>query len=571
MHFTLDLSIVHKMCDIIRINYPKYIVKLGLSKTNIGILIFLLLAAIVSFYIGEKFVIAGLDNTSLYFRPFDIPFLFQDETLALNLGAVFASAIFMPLRLIFSPGASIFFFLVNSIALGGYSIYRLIDSNVEKASVSLKIVTSLFYITALWGIWTIAHPNLIFIAAFGAVPSLIYLLGLKNASRSNWLELVFSSALLLITIYNPAAFILYLLQILALSAVIKGEHFKRVFIKWLEWILVLGAVVLLVFTLVNSLNGGERNIFESYLSGYSSVLNDPVTAQSTEGTLESEKFNNLFDSIRFAVGWMELHDVDSKPVLDSYDFYKYSPIAMAIGSLPFIIVLVHLVRSALKNSLSKKDLLLMVTMSVGLFMVSKYFILLIEQTEVLKVALRWTSSKVWMLYGISLTLLLAKALADVSSKQKMTLLIAAILIAIYISPFLLSGILPSQVRSEIPSEYFQIDQKLNSNQKVLILPEPQKLYMRQYDWGYYGSDFISYASGVETVDASGPYNNKEQYFEVSENLKKCMLPEDINFILYDKTLYKYDYTNDPLLECLEGSKKVESNSYFDIYQLRPIR
>jgi hypothetical protein len=126
---------------------------------------------------------------------------------------------------------------------------------------------------------------------------------------------------------------------------------------------------------------------------------------------------------------------------------------------------------------------------------------------------------------------------------------------IYSYPILNGNLLSPKTLVNIPKEYFELPQ----NSQILILPEPQKLYMREYNWGYYGSDFISYINNSKIVDASNLYETSHIYQKIIES---SVVPDDIKYILFDKSVEQENNYN----RILDSFTVVNSNKYFDLYE-----
>jgi hypothetical protein len=128
------------------------------------------------------------------------------------------------------------------------------------------------------------------------------------------------------------------------------------------------------------------------------------------------------------------------------------------------------------------------------------------------------------------------------------------LLIFFAYPILNGNLLSSKTLVNIPEVYFELPEDSN----ILVLPEPQALYMREYDWGYYGSDFLSYINSSTFVDGSNLYETGPMYHTILESKD---VPKSIDFILYDNSVQ----SSQEYQGLLDGFRVINSNSYYTLY------
>ena len=196
---------------------------------------------------------------------------------------------------------------------------------------------------------------------------------------------------------------------------------------------------------------------------------------------------------------------------------------------------------------------------------SRVGVSIIENIPYIKDALRWPSSKLWPIYIFPLTILSSISVTYILKLKKIYsyILLAFLFVSliIYSFPVLSGNLISPKTQVSIPNEYFNIP----NDSKILILPVPQKLYMREYEWGYYGSDFMSYISNSEIVDGANLYEYSKEYENI---LESGNIPNDIEYILYDMSAeMNLDMQSlEKSRGLIDGYTEIISNEYFKIYE-----
>jgi len=283
-------------------------------------------------------------------------------------------------------------------------------------------------------------------------------------------------------------------------------------------------------------------------------VNTTVTETST-GIIESEKTNSIIHTLAFSLGWTELHNSKNVPIFEFYQMYRENIIYLLLGAIPTLIALFTVLKKK-----SKRVFYLIAVLILSIFLSSRYGIMVIERIPYFSDAFRWISSKIWPLFIIPIISLCTIFLDDIPKIKNnvfkhSTFILLFLVLTIFSFPILSGNLLSSQTLVQIPEEYFELPEE----SKILILPEPQALYMREYDWDYYGSDFFSYINSSIFVDRANLYETGREYNEILETRE---IPTDIEYILYDNTVK----SENEYVQFLSDFKIFKSNTHYTLYE-----
>lgn len=526
-------------------------------KKNYHIIIVFILC-IVLILINYDFtkLVIGLDNASPYFNISDVLGRIKGTSSVIYGGILFQAPFISSLKLMgLSPEIISNLYLSINFILGSLGVV-LLSRKITGSNIS-SLFSSLVLITSLFTVWIFSNPNFLFIASYGSIPLLVYLLSKDRMNLREILSIIAISLIFLTTSLNIIAFFLYLIQIGILSYLLSKE--KNNLKKISVWIFSVILTWYISIQLTMLINGDSRMFILQILNYISELIENPYMKDVTSGILSSEKTNSLIDVSRFSTGWMELHDSKNVPIFSYYDLYKGNSLLSLIGIIPFALSLLTIFFER-----SKRTLLLTILLISFLLISSIYGISIIERIPYVKDALRWPTSKLWPIYVLPLTLLSGLTVSKIVVIKKIFAYILipllSILLFTYSYPWISGHLISSKTQVSIPMEYFNIPR----DSKILVLPKPQKLYMREYEWGYYGSDFLSYITNSEIVDGANLYEYSREYEEI---LKDGKIPEDIQYILYDTSaeIHIDENTLKRNRELTEGFTELNSNMYFKIY------
>lgn len=534
-------------------------------KRNLWILPpFLLLLYIFAINYSPDTVIMGLDNASPYFNPLDIIKRVVDSNSFIYGGIVFISPLFWVIRTIgISPSLLSFLYVYTCVSLGILGI--ILISKRFNQDKRFRYVSFLASLTSLVTLWIISQPNFLFIAGYGSIPLLIHYLSVKT-EKNHIIPLTLVTILFLVTSLNLVAFCLFIFQIFLFSFAISGNK-KKTLIQSLIWLLITILFWITTLQMVNILNGSQQSIFSSLGEYIQEVRENPYMEDITNDLIASESKNEIIDSMRFSTGWMEMHDIHNTPVFEFYNEYK-SQIFIIIGILPFILAML----SVSKRSEDRRILTLLVILLATIFLMSKYTVMLIDNIPQIRDSLRWATSKIWPAYLIPISVLSEVGFSNLLEKKNVTLKIIAtasifLLISLNGIPLFTGIAFSESTKVTIPEEYYNLENILENGKTILYLPSPQKLYFRQYQWGYYGSDFLSYITNKNIVDSANLYEYPALYEKLTNEVNNCNF-SNIDQLIYDKTV---EDTSNSLLQnvqsCIdEHMNLIESNQYLDIYE-----
>ena len=145
-------------------------------KKNFDILLILLICIVIILtnFNFSKLVI-GLDNASPYFNIFDVLGRIKGTSSVIYGGILFQAPFIYPLRLIgLTPEIVSNLYLSYNLILGSIGI-TLLSRRVTRSKIA-SIFASIILITSLFTFWIFSNPNFLFLASYGSIPLLIYLL-----------------------------------------------------------------------------------------------------------------------------------------------------------------------------------------------------------------------------------------------------------------------------------------------------------------------------------------------------------------------------------------------------------
>lgn len=528
-------------------------------KKNIDIIIVvLILIILILLNANPDKITMGLDNSSPYFEPFLILDRIKGTSSVVYGGLVFQLPFLGILnKLGVSPELLSNIYVFSNFILGTLGISLLLKKHFKENYIT--VIGTVIFLTNLFVFWIFGNPNFLFIASFGSIPLIIYLLSSNNLNWYQYILLALLSISFLTTTLNIVAFVIYSILIIFLTLIFtkdKKPTCKKLFI-WsiailLTWI---GSIQILM------IKNNDKTFFPLRIYEYTQeLLDNPYIDSTTEGIIASEKTNSLTRTMSFALGWMELHDSSNTPIFEKYSTYRENLFYTILGLIPYMLAIL-----AVFLKKDKKTILLTICLLSFTFVSSRYGISIIEKIPYINSSLRWASSKLWPIYIIPLVILSSLTLNELTKKktlftQALIISLITIFLIIYALPVLNGHLLSSKTLVNIPKEYFEIP----SDSKILILPHSQKSYMREYDWGYYGSDFLVHITNSEIVDGANLFEYGEEYEDI---FKSKEIPEDIEYVIYDNSA-EGNLDNDLKKESqqlLNGLVLINSNQYFETY------
>lgn len=563
------------------------------------ITLLVVLAIIVALNLNRGSVIMGLDNASPYFYPAEIFGKIQGSDAFIYSGVLFSMPFLALLRVFFSPSVVSHIYVLGCFTLGVVGTYYVSTSVsyviLKKAPPRkcqiVGLVSAVILLLSLLTLWILSQPNFLFLAAYASIPWLIFLLTFGDRlPRILRLALLgFFSLIFLITSQNTVAFLLYAIQITVISYTLKPDRTSLK--KFLLWAGAVIAVWLITLQIVSIINGDSSFVVTNLISYVRDLSANPFMESIKRDIIASEMRNDIFNSARFATGWMELHNTFGLPIFSYYSIYNTLHFAV-IGIMPAVIAVVYTLHSVYRGGNIRKrakqyQLNLLIVAFVGLFLMSVYWISAIKSVPYLSDAFRWSSSKMWPLFIFPMVTLAGVGIVEytsmiykrikTSATVKKSLLISLSVISIIIAisygfPLFIGTAVSETVTVTVPQDYFDMRQHIEPDSSILYVPPPQDLYFRTYHWGYFGSDFLSYIYPADIIDSANLYEYGESYEDYLAGLYGCELETltDVDYILYDHSVLPFPSIHSDISRaksCLVTIGPTYSNGTLTLYEL----
>jgi hypothetical protein len=141
----------------------------------------LLLLVTISLLIGIlnsriKYTIMGLDNASPYFDPVIILNRIKGTSTVIYGGILFQTPfLFVTKILRISPEITSNLYVFGNLILGILGTFFLIKKSTKKNTSA--VIGTLLLISSMLTFWIFSQPNFLFIASYGSIPFLLFLLG----------------------------------------------------------------------------------------------------------------------------------------------------------------------------------------------------------------------------------------------------------------------------------------------------------------------------------------------------------------------------------------------------------
>lgn len=548
----------------------------GLLKDNWHYILLLLILSIITLVnIHPNQYVLGLDNISPYFGTEFI----ADKVFSSN-SFLFIS--YWPLLLIsplfdvlhslsISYEAIIQGYLFLSLFIGVFGAGKLSQVfNKDSKGQSIYLLGSIFYLTTLLTYWIFNQPNLFFVAAYASIPWLIVLfiqIHDRSFNMKSVLFYLFIIILFLQTSINLVAFVTYLFSTVLLTGIFLYIRDFKVDLKRLFIVLIFSLILWFGIMQILLMFAPNRLFIGNVISDHVTELRgNPNTEEISTSLTDSGLLRgDLVNSIRFAGNWFEIHDSENIPLFQGYSQYN-SVYMVLVGLLPFFLILSGPYLQKEKKD-RKRSIIMSIIIIIGVLITSKYLLLLIANIPLLSDAFRWNASKFWPLYIVPLAIFSSYSHRSITDRLKplskgVIIVFIIVIQLIYIYPIFQGELFSTRLVNNIPEEYFEIDGYLEESDKLIYLPLPSRLYFYDYDWGYFGSTFITYMTKGDDVDTGilDYFYHTESYKDISNSLEDCnkleiqkiMGEEELTGIIFDKSLNIDNSVNEMEL-CLNGS------------------
>jgi len=489
-------------------------------------LIILLIISIISFFPDS--IITGFDNASPYFSANITLYRIFHSSNLFNYGGLIFSPDFLLSFLGISPPWLSFLYFAGALLTGAYFINQIIQKFEPKYSPLFLLIT---IFGSLLSHFIFSIPLHIFVPAFAGIPAFIYLLSTQRVLKKNIPFSILGLLYFAATIINPIAFLLNLIQAVIVSAALpQRKQIRSILIKGGS---MLASILLLFQILLVFCKPTPTFIFTELLDYGAQIKVDHKSSLTSSSITDMETKRNSFVNVsRFAGGWSTLTDINDEPLYLLSEYIDKWPIVL-ISLTPTFFWLYFFFTNKQKREDQKK---LVKIWFVGLFLSSSYFLLFIQSIPYVSTVLRWSSSKFWPLIFFPSILLLNTAF--VHSSKKLLKVCTILSLLLFSSPWVI-GIINKHQKVSMPTEYRMTFSKFNTKDKILYLPTPQRLYMRQYKWGYYGSSFLPYITKATIYDDGVFSPEQNKYERISYLFSTCQteqLKNEVSYVVIDKSL-----------------------------------
>ena len=491
---------------------------------------------------------------------------------------------------------SLFCLFVGTLSMATLVSQFVRDKINTKSSGYIFFFAGLIYLSSLWTAWVFNFNMMPYITQYGFLP-LVLLAGywyMKDLSHGKAFLLFIASiffvstavigTLFFVNIVLITAFLIYfgINHRVKLRGVLKGLGIFL--IVQLFWLLPFGQYAM----------STSDNIIDSY-------TNRSITANTIDLEKEMMTLPNSARLYTRLLGTVDNPETDTyifPPSSDymEYDFYK------VVGLLPLFLSIVGLVFVIAQK---KFGLLPLYILLFGLLFLltnqnpplGEVYIWLQENFGIFKQVFRWISSKLGQQYLVVLTFtstigfaLLLNFLSSFFKKVSRYIFIlfslALVVVPLFFySEYLFRGHLFTQRATvNLPEQYFELKEAIKTDPytRIYYAPPSNNGYFREYDWGFVGSQFISYIIPNPVMDMSlaiGSDVGEDAMWEIRnvfdagdrELFLEKMQKYDVGYILVDRSVVKGRYGHalnwDNMENIAKGLELVWEKDFLSLYKV----
>ena len=494
-----------------------------INKENIAQYSTTLFAVILIFLNFKKgFHIVGLDNASPFFDiGVTLHRIFYSDNF-FEYGGIIFTLPFTFLRLFSIPSWFISqLFVWGALLLGMYFYSKILQPHLQNTGT--KLLLPLLLLANLIPIWIFSQPIYLFVASFVGIPAVIYFLQKKRFHWSEVVLLCIGFIYFFATSINPIAFILYLIQCAIISLLLKNNTgYQTILVR----ASMLFALWLLFVQVTLTFSTYKTNIISEFTAYLSINSQSELSQEVTESLRTAElKNNTLTNVLRYATGWLELNDVNNQDLFKYSRQYANNYLFAVLGLVPSIAIFMQFVR---KREWRKEQSKRIIVYAIFVLISTTYALLIIGYLPYIRDGLRWVSSKTWPTLYILGTVLFIESIQHTPKKQITAWYsLLTVILFIYAMPWWKAPIINNRTYVSIPQEYLQLP-LFSPLDTLVVYPKPQKLFFRSYDWGYYGTDFLSYLTNAHVIDGTSIHRPIDEYAQ-AEKRPHYFITEDLSF------------------------------------------
>jgi hypothetical protein len=297
-----------------------------------------------------------------------------------------------------------------------------------------------------------------------------------------------------------------------------------------------------------------------------SVINKEITPWTIQKEITYNKWNNV---PRFVNSWLDSKNQDDTYLFSEAEVYKNNWLIVFDSYIPFVLVI--LATFYLLKKYKTKYLPIIILWWVGFWLtkgsngpIGGIYVWMQDHIPLFRQVFRWGSSKFWPMLLLPMPILICLLMEKIFEKKRFFKILSLFLIGfllIYIYPVFKAKLINERDFVKIPSEYYQLKEYLEKNKlegRILLSPEANMLYFRNYEWGFFGSVFWSYFIDnpiIEKALITGSAENEdafqtiyEMYYSLDPDLfYRTLLRYKVEYIIADKNAssigngYFYDW------------------------------
>lgn len=493
----------------------------------------------------------------------------------------------------------LFCMLTGSLSIASLTKEILKESKLKSYSNWGFLIGGILYFSTLWTMWLFYQSMAPYIANFAFLP-LLLLFVYRYSQRSDIKNLIFfflslvlfTSTSVIATLFVVDFVFLLVFTIFVNLTVKKSRKRKRddiirtvglIVISQLFWIL-----PFVHYTLTTS-----SDIIDSYTNR--TITSSVIDLETDMQTLiNSARFYNrtLFEQSK------EKYIFPMTELYNTYDFYK------VLGLLPAFFALLGTVFGLIKKNYK---ILFWTVLGLGSLFIIKVlnppfaslFELMQRYIPLFKQVFRWPISKVGQTYLISLTILstfgivyLVDFFASFITKKKfkrffyLTLFVSLCILQLIYSEYLFRGdIFSKRSLVSLPNQYYELKDYLiekDSTSRIYYMPPSNNNYFREYEWGFWGSQFISYIIPNPVMDISlavGSKVGEDAMLKIqnvvrsgnSEEFLQLIHRYDVKYILLDRSIkdegYSFNVDIDEVLDMLNDYSIVWERDFLTLFEV----
>ncbi len=429
---------------------------------------------------------------------------------------------------ILSQGYLFFTFFIASFSMAALCGGLLSQITDKKVFQKAFFFGGLLYMSNMLTSWIYFFPVQLFVAAYAFLPFVLWRLyifyckaSVKNAFFLLIASLFLSTSALTATLFLVCAGVIFIFACV-LFVLAKKENNLRMRVLLAGLFIIFAIQSYWVFP------------FITYVKSNTAALRDSsINREITATTIETEvKYNTALNSIRYYASWMDTKEDSINYTFPYRNWYVNSPLATAISFIPVVLAIVG---SWWGYKKSKPLLAFSLLAFFGWWGIKgvnpplgSVYNYLQNAFPIAAQVFRWQSSKLWPFLAVTIPLLATFGIIQLGefieriTKQgkKLSLLLfgtVAIALVIFAYPYFIGGLIRESVFTNVPNEYFQLGQYLNTHDRfsrIYLAPEANTLYFRNYSWGFWGSVVLNYIIPnpiIEKALTIGSYENEQAF------------------------------------------------------------